>query len=149
MINLIVILFLLWVPFLLLRFAGVPARLRGRISLALVFAFTAAGHFLKTREMATMLPAWVPNREAWIQFTGFVEYLGAVALLVPSLSRIAGICLCLFLVAVFPANVFAAVNRVEFGGHGAGPLYLAVRLPLQLLLIGWAYWFAVRKETPA
>jgi uncharacterized membrane protein len=40
--------------------------------------------------------------------------------------------------------VYAAINRVEMGGHGAGPMYLLVRAPFQLLLIGWAYWFAVR-----
>lgn len=145
MIYIVIILILLLAPYFLLRMAGINSRLRGRISLALVFAFTGIGHFLKTREMATMLPAWVPNREAWVQFTGFLEFAGAVGLLVPSLSRTAGICLCVFLVAVFPANVFAAVNRIEFGGHSVGPVYLLVRLPLQLLLIGWAYWFAVRK----
>jgi uncharacterized membrane protein len=42
------------------------------------------------------------------------------------------------------ANVYAAINRVDMGGHGAGPMYLLVRAPFQLLLIGWAYGFAVR-----
>jgi len=35
------------------------------------------------------------------------------------------------------------------GGHNLGPMYLLVRVPLQLILIGWAYWFAVRSgRTP-
>jgi uncharacterized membrane protein len=34
---------------------------------------------------------------------------------------------------------------MDFGGHGAGPIYLAVRLPLQLVLIGWTWWHAVRR----
>jgi len=34
---------------------------------------------------------------------------------------------------------------VEMGGHGAGPAYLLLRVPFQFLLIGWAYWFAVRR----
>lgn len=36
-------------------------------------------------------------------------------------------------------------DRVEMGGHGAGPAYLLLRVPFQFLLIGWAYRFAVRR----
>lgn len=49
-----------------------------------------------------------------------------------------------FLILVFPANIYAALNRVDMGGHEWGPMYLLARVPLRLLLIGWAYWFAVR-----
>lgn len=49
-----------------------------------------------------------------------------------------------FLILVFPANIYAALNRVDMGGHEWGPMYLFARVPPQLLLIGWAYWFAVR-----
>jgi len=30
------------------------------------------------------------------------------------------------------------------GGHAAGPKYLWVRAPLQLVLAAWTWWFAVR-----
>ena len=46
-----------------------------------------------------------------------------------------GLCLLAFLIAVFPANVFAAFNHVEMGGHEAGPAYLLVRAPFQLALM--------------
>jgi uncharacterized membrane protein len=139
-----IILALLLIPYWLLGFARVRNELRGRISLALVFLFTGIGHFVKTAEMAQMLPGWVPNREVIIQLTGVLELAAAAALLAPRWSRAAGIFLCIFLVAVFPANIYAAIERVDFGGHGAGVVYLAVRLPLQLLLIGWTWWHAVR-----
>ena len=42
-----------------------------------------------------------------------------------------------------------AIRRVDMGGHNLGPMYLLVRVPLQLILIGWVYWFAVRRtRTP-
>jgi uncharacterized membrane protein len=119
--------------------------LRGRVSLALVFLFTGIGHFIQTQEMAQMLPAWIPARVGIIYVTGLFEWAGAAGLLVPWLSRAAGVCLIVFLVLVFPANIHAALTRVELGGHGIGSAYLLVRGPLQLLLIWWAYWFAVRK----
>lgn len=51
-----------------------------------------------------------------------------------------------FLILVFPASIYAALNRVDMGGHEMGPMCLLARTPLQLLLIGRAYWFAVRRR---
>lgn len=119
---------------------------RGRISLALLFLFTSLGHFATTREMAEMLPPWVPNRVAIVYVTGVLEMAGAVGLLIPRFSRAAGICLLIFLIAVFPANVYAALARAPMGGHEAGPMYLLVRGPFQLLLIWWTYRFVVRRS---
>jgi len=41
-------------------------------------------------------------------------------------------------------NIHAAFNRIEMGGHEWGPIYLLIRVPLQLILIGWTWWMAVR-----
>lgn len=121
---------------------------RGQISLALLFLFTGLGHFVLTAEMREMLPPQVPGRTAIIVVSGLFEWLLALGLLVPRSARMAGLCAIAFLVLVFPGNVYAALNRVDFGGHGAGPAYLLVRAPFQLLLIAWAYWFAVRRREP-
>jgi len=123
---------------------GIGGMEAGRIGLAAVFLFTGIGHFVRTREMAEMLPPNVPARIPIIQATGIFELALAAALVAPATARAAGLAAMAFLIAVFPANVSAAGRRVNFGGHGVGPPYLAARLPLQLLLIAWAYWFAVR-----
>ena len=125
---------------------AVPAKRRGQISLAAVFAFTAVGHFLLTDKMADMLPKWVPLRTGIVYVTGVLEFAAAAGLLTPRLSRTTGICLVAFLILVFPANVHAALDHVDIGGHAAGPAYLLIRLPLQLILIAWAWWFAVRRS---
>jgi hypothetical protein len=39
----------------------------------------------------------------------------------------------LMLLCLLPANIYSAINRVDFGGHGAGPIYLLV--PFQLFVI--------------
>ena len=46
------------------------------------------------------------------------------------------------LILFLPANVYAAIQQVPFGGHGNGPLYLLVRVPFQLLVIAWV-WFSM------
>ena len=143
--NIVIILTLLLLPYWLLTFAHVPEGLRGRVGIALVFAFTGVGHFIKTSAMTEMLPPWVPMRLQLIYVTGVIELLSAAAILVTPLSRYVGLALCVFLVLIVPSNIYAAWQRVDFGGHAAGPAYLLVRIPLQLFLIGWVYWFAVRQ----
>jgi uncharacterized membrane protein len=51
-------------------------------------------------------------------------------------ARPVGLALCIFLLLILPSNVYAAFQRVDFRGHGAGPIYLLVRVPLQFFLIG-------------
>lgn len=120
------------------------ADLRGRISLALVFLFTGLGHFLKTEPMVQMLPPGVPLREEIVYLTGVMELGAAVGLVIPRVAGLAGKLLIIFLVIAFPANIYAAMTGAEMGGHGIGAAYLLIRTPVQLILIGWTYWFAVR-----
>jgi uncharacterized membrane protein len=140
----LVMLGLLLGPAILWPGDGADPSLRGRVSLALVFAFTGLGHFAKGRDMAELLPPRVPARLPIIWVTGVLELAFAVGLLLPHWSRMTGIAIIAFLILVFPANISAALRRVDFGGHGRGPAYLLLRAPLQLLLIAWAWWFVVR-----
>ena len=130
--------------------AEVAVQLRGRIGLALVFLFTAIGHFVRTGPMVQMLPPSVPARTAIVYFTGGLELAAAVGLLVPwpRVVRLTGIGLIVFMIMVFPANIYSAVSWSGLGSYDMGPWYLLIRGPLQLLLIGWAYWFAVRSPAP-
>ena len=123
------------------------SRLAGCIGITLVFCFTGVGHFIKTEPMAEMLPPWVPGRIPLVYVTGVVEIAAAFAVLVPRLRKITGLGLVLILVAFLPVNIYAAVNRVGMGGHQWGLVYLLVRVPLQAVLIGWIWWFAIRDQT--
>jgi uncharacterized membrane protein len=143
--NIAIILTLLLLPYWLLKFAHFPEGLCGRVGIALIFAFTGVGHFIKTSAMTQMLPPWVPMRLSLVYITGIFELLAAGAILVTPLSRFVGWALCVFLLLIVPSNIYAAWHRVDFGGHAAGPVYLLVRIPLQLFLIGWVYWFSVRQ----
>jgi uncharacterized membrane protein len=144
MLTIVIMLTLLLLPYWLGMPAHLSEPLRGRIGIALMFAFTGAGHFIKTPQMAQMLPAWVPMRFPLIYFTGVLELVAAATILITPLARPTGMALCIFLLLILPSNVYAAFQRVEFGGGEAGPIYLLVRIPLQFFLIGWIYWFAVK-----
>jgi uncharacterized membrane protein len=107
------------------------------VGLALFFVFTAIEHFVRTEEMSAMIPSSIPFRTEPIYITGALELLGAVGVWIPGLVRLTGICLILMLLCLLPANIYSAINRVDFGGHGAGPIYLLVRVPFQLFVICW------------
>jgi hypothetical protein len=81
--NIAIILTLLLLPYWALIPAHVSEPLRGRMGVALVFAFTAIGHFVKTSQMTAMLPPWMPMRVPLIYATGVFEFLAAVAILIP------------------------------------------------------------------
>lgn len=145
--TLVVLVLLLITPYLLLtllgrwnpRFQTSPAK-RARVGLSLCFVFTSIGHFVRTEEMAAMLPLFVPYRVGLIYFTGILEMLGAIGVWIPSLTRLTGLLLIVMLISLLPANIYSAINRVDFGGHSAGPMYLLVRIPFQLLAIWWTYF---------
>ncbi|HYG79283.1 MAG TPA: DoxX family protein [Pyrinomonadaceae bacterium] len=145
--QLLFLLLLLVAPYLILTLAGrlvgglkVAPAARARVGLTLFFLFTGLGHFLRTEAMAEMVPPRIPYRVELIYLTGVLELLGAAGVWVPRLKRLTGLCLILMLIAVLPANIYSAVQRVEFGGHGAGPAYLLVRVPFQLFVIWWTYF---------
>ncbi len=121
-------------------------RLCGRIALAAMLLFAGVSHFLLDDDMVKMLPEFVPGRYFIIYATGILEFCFAIGLLTPKYSRLTGILLIAFLVCVFPSNVYAAVNSVNFGGNENGPIYLLFRAPLQIFFIGWSWVSTVQKN---
>jgi uncharacterized membrane protein len=144
-------LFVLVVSFLLLRGLGLLGvrrlsswREAGLIAVVIMFVFTGSTHFSAMKhDYAAMLPGPLSGNLGIIYLSGVLEIAGALGLLVPRTRRLAGICLALYLVAVFPGNVYAAVNEVPFRGEPPTPLWL--RTPIQLFFIGMVWWTAVRR----
>jgi uncharacterized membrane protein len=114
-----------------------------RFGLAAMLLLTASAHFTTMKEdLVRMVPPWVPKPRATVYFTGVCELLGAIGLLLPGWHRIAGLALVVFFVAVLPANVHAARAAVPLRGRPATPLWL--RVPMQVLFIGLAWWSTTR-----
>ena len=114
-----------------------------RVGLAVMFFFTAAAHFNSMRpDMIAMVPPFVPNPELMVTFTGVAEILGGIGLVVPRTRRIAALALILFLLAVLPANIYAAQAGVTLRGEPPTPL--VPRIALQILFIALLWWAGVR-----
>lgn len=113
-----------------------------RYAMSAMFIFTAVSHFHpRTRpDLIKMVPSMFPLPGLLVTLTGILEVLGAFGLLIPPLISPAALGLSGLLIAMFPANVYAAVNNLPIGGRPATPL--AIRLPLQLFWIGALWWIA-------
>ena len=109
-----------------------------RILLAALFVGMGVAHFLPgpARGMGAIIPPSVkrlgiPTR-AIVAITGVFEVAGGVGLLVEPVRFAAGLCLVVFLVAVFPANSYASQHPERFG-RAAIPYW--PRFAAQLALI--------------
>lgn len=122
--------------------------LSGRIALSVMLLFTTLGHFLFPEGMAMMLPEIIPAKVAVIYLTGIIEAAAAIGLLIHRTQVKTGIVLIVFFLLILPANIYAAIKRVDFQKgtlEGPGPAYLWFRVPLQILFICWTYFSAIRQ----
>lgn len=119
---------------------GQPFRFHARLGLAIAMAFAGAAHLVMPEPFVQHLPEWVPERQAIIYASGIVEIVLGMALVRPQGWRqVAGLALAAYLVAVFPANVYVAVEAVEVDGQPGG-VYPWLRLPFQALFVWLAVW---------
>jgi uncharacterized membrane protein len=117
-----------------------------RLGLAAMFCFTAAAYFNSMRpDLVRMMPPGIPNPEFMVTFTGICEILGAVGLLIARTRRLAGVALILLLLAVLPANIYAARTGLRLGDSPVTPL--VPRVAIQVLFIGLLWWSAVGKRS--
>jgi uncharacterized membrane protein len=120
--------------------------LAGNVAMAVMLFFTGVAHIPYVRGMAQMLPAWLPAKNAWVYGTGLLEVAGGVGLLLPALRPLAATCLLVFFVLILPANIISARKHLDYQRGtltGPGPGYLWFRVPLQLLFLGWTWYFGL------
>jgi len=98
-------------------------------------------HFVKPGAYVAMVPSVLPFPLALVYVSGVAEIAGGLGLLHPRTRRAAAWGLVLLLVAVFPANINMAINHLPLDGREVPAWTLWARLPLQAVMIAWAYWF--------
>ena len=89
------------------------------------------------------MPAYLPFHLELVYVSGVIEFLLGAALYVPKTRRYAAFGIIALLVAVFPANLNMYLHPENF--PDVTPAMLLIRLPVQGLLILWA-WSFTRKS---
>lgn len=121
--------------------------------LALAVVMIAAGilHFTHDEIFVSMVPDYLPRPLALVYLSGIAEAALGALLLVERTRRLAAWGLIALFIAVFPANLHWALHPdLQIAGapdFKPGAVALWLRLPLQLVLIGWAWLYT--RERPA
>ncbi len=107
------------------------------IVLAGLFIFAGIMHFVSPSFFVKIVP---PPLAPWAleltYISGFFELLGGIGLLIPQTRTWAAYGLMALLVAVYPANIYMALEPAKFG---VPAWILYARLPLQFGLLWWLW----------
>ena len=90
-------------------------------------------HFVRPEFYDAMIPPFLGSPRTWTYASGVVELAVAAAVAVPGTRRRGALAAAVLLVAVFPANVYMALDPGDLPRWAA-----IVRLPLQIPLVVWA-----------
>lgn len=114
--------------------------------LALVFVLAGLNHFINTEFYLKIMPPFLPASQFLVFLSGALEIALGALLLIPRFTRFAAWGLIALLVAVFPANIYMALYPERFPEFS--PLGIWLRLPLQFVIIGWAFWYTGNHYEP-
>ena len=115
--------------------------LLGKWAFAALFVAGGIGHLVKPDVYMKIMPPYLPYHRALVLLSGVFEVALGILLLVPTTTRLAAWGLIALLVAVFPANVHLFLHQEIWS---LPPVVHLLRLPLQGVLILWAYAYTRR-----
>lgn len=108
-----------------------------RITLALFWLAAGTNHFVNPKFYDGIVPPPLDGSAREVTYaSGVAEILGGILVLIPSLSRFTRIYLLVLLAAVFPANIWVAIDP---GDLKVPQWALIARLPIQFLFA----WHAI------
>jgi len=111
-----------------------------RTLLAILLISVGISHFTMTATFSQIVPDYLPAPDMLVYISGVFEILGGVGLLIPASRRAAAWGLVALFIAVFPANLYQAMNGIQPSGLEISETVAWVRLPMQLVFILWALW---------
>lgn len=109
-----------------------------RLLMGVFYIAAGANHFRQPRLYLRIIPPSLPYKRAINSISGAAEVVLGVLLLIPATARQAAWGVIALLLAVFPANIYH--YRAQGAGMRVPQWLLLLRLPLQFVLIAWAYW---------
>ncbi|MDQ1694067.1 MAG: hypothetical protein QOH85_1602, partial [Acidobacteriaceae bacterium] len=102
-----------------------------KVIVTLPLVISGSVHLVFPSALAEMIPPVFPARTVLVVLSGLLELAGAAGLWLPRTERSASLSIALLMIAVFPANIYAAGQTV----HGLRMPPLAPRLLMQVIYI--------------
>ena len=101
----------------------------------LAFVWIGIAHFKDPQKFVEIIPAFLPFPLFLAYLSGAMEIGGGLAIIYPETRVLAGRFLALFLIGVYPANLYMWTNDVAFNGTTFTTSQHIMRLVAQLVLI--------------
>ena len=114
----------------------------GLWGMGLFYVVAGFAHFLRPEMYVRVMPSYIPWALAMVYISGVAEVLGGIGVLVPRTRIFAAWGLVLMLISFLPVHVNMCLHPSRFPEVPLWVIWL--RLPLQLPLIVWAWWYARR-----
>ncbi|MBL0308634.1 MAG: DoxX family protein [Bacteroidetes bacterium] len=107
--------------------------------MAALYVAAGVNHFWHPKFYLKIMPPWLPWHHQLVIISGVCEIALGLLLLFSSTRSVAAWGIILLLIAVFPANI---QMMLDYWNKSNPKLWVTIlRLPLQLILIWWAYTF--------
>ncbi|MBC7896564.1 MAG: DoxX family membrane protein [Cytophagaceae bacterium] len=113
-----------------------------RVGYGLFYVAAGLNHFVNPEFYLAIMPPYLPWHGPLVFLSGAAEVALGALLCIPRTTRLAGWGLIVMLLAIFPANLHMALHAEQFPQLPSIALWL--RLPIQAILIAWAYHYARR-----
>ena len=111
------------------------------------YVLNGLNHFFNADAYIAIMPAYLPWHSQLVVLSGVAEIAVGVGVLIPTTRLTAAWGIILLLILIFPANLYVAMNGLAYVGDEPSTLLNWVRLPFQLVLSAWAYWYT-KPTTP-
>lgn len=98
-------------------------------------------HFAIPQPFIKIVPGILPYPAALVYISGVCEIILGAGLFFPAVRQLSGWGLVALFIAVYPANLNMAFNHIKLTGIPDSWWVHRIRLPLQFVLIAWAYWY--------
>lgn len=107
--------------------------------MAAIYIVAGINHFRNPRLYLKIIPPFFSKPKLLNTISGIAEIVLGILLCIPQTSSIAAWGIILLLIAVFPANIYMYQN--DKASLGLPKWVRLIRLPLQIILIFWAYQY--------
>jgi len=109
--------------------------------MAAIYIVSGINHFINADAYIAIMPGYLPWHSQLVLLSGMAELTLGIGVLVPATRVAAAWGIILLLIAIFPANLYVAINDLPYVGDEPNTAANWIRLPFQLVLIAWAYWY--------
>lgn len=114
-----------------------------------LFLVAGVGHFVAPAGFIAIVPKFIPGAAFWVYATGVMELVLGAGLFTKWATRRFGLAAIAFLILVYPANIWMAIEGTQIPGVAPMPPWAAwARLPLQFVMM-WLVYRGTKKNEAA